>query len=118
MIGIGIDLCDVARIEKAIRDDHFLRRVFTQAEREYIALRGAQSAAGIFAAKEAAVKALGTGFDGFFTDSVEITRDEHGCPVCVFAGRAREIFEKMGARSVLVSITHSQGMAAAVAVIE
>ena len=62
--GLGCDLCAISRMEKIMADGRFLHRYFTEGERAYIAARarGAQTAAGIFAAKEALVKALGTGF--------------------------------------------------------
>ena len=64
-LGIGVDLCAVSRIERAIQKAHFLNRVFTEAERAYLQGRGrgaGESAAAMFAAKEAVAKALGTGF--------------------------------------------------------
>lgn len=117
--GIGLDLCEIARIERAIEKEHFLKRVFTPGERARI--RGASDArrgeiaAGIFAAKEAVAKALGTGFDGFGPDAVEILPDAKGRPACALRGRALEL---AGSGSVHVSITHERGMAAAVAIIE
>jgi len=68
MIGLGIDLCEIARIDNAIqKSDGFLQRYFTAEERSYLEGRGqmvAQSAAAMFAAKEAFLKALGTGLSG------------------------------------------------------
>ena len=64
-LGIGVDLCAVSRMERAIAKEHFLNRVFTEGERAYLQSRGrsvGQSAAAMFAAKEAVAKALGTGF--------------------------------------------------------
>ena len=66
-VGIGVDLCRIDRIEKAIQKDHFNRRVYTEQEIAYFSGKGrqaAQSAAAMYAAKEAVSKALGTGFPG------------------------------------------------------
>ena len=65
ILGVGLDLCDIRRIRRAMENPRFAQRAFTQGERERIAQRGEQTAAGLFAAKEAVAKALGTGFDGF-----------------------------------------------------
>ena len=117
ILGIGIDLCAIERIESAIEREYFLERVFTAAERERIRAasghRRGEIAAGLFAAKEAAAKALGTGFDGFFADAVEILPDEKGRPVCTLYKGA---LERAGDARVWVSITHESGMAAATAI--
>lgn len=119
ILGIGLDLCDIGRMARAIEREHFLKRVFTQGEAERIRaageLRRGEIAAGIFAAKEAVAKALGTGFDGFGPDAVEILPDAHGRPTCTLHKRAREL---AGPARVHVSITHEGGMAAAVAILE
>ena len=64
ILGIGLDIIETARVEKALQNPVFLKKVYTEGEQEYLAKRkgNAQSAAGIFAAKEAVSKALGTGF--------------------------------------------------------
>ena len=63
--GLGCDMIEVERIRQALSRPSFLRRVYTLEERAAIARKGAQTAAGFWAAKEAVSKALGTGFDGF-----------------------------------------------------
>ena len=117
--GIGLDLCDIGRIERAIEKEHFLERVYTPGERERIlAARGARRgeiAAGMFAAKEAVAKALGTGFAGFGPDAVEILPDDQGRPTCALYGRARVL---AGDARVHVTVTHESGFAAATAIIE
>ena len=65
ILGLGMDLIEVPRIAEMIKTDRFLQRIYTPAERAAIAEKGAQTAAGYFAAKEAVAKALGTGFTGF-----------------------------------------------------
>ena len=58
ILGVGLDLCDIRRIRRAMENPRFAQRAFTQGERERIAQRGEQTAAGLFAAKEAVAKAL------------------------------------------------------------
>ena len=125
ILGIGLDLCEIHRIEKAIARAHFLERVFTAAERARILSvsgpRRGEIAAGLFAAKEAVSKALGTGIAGFGPADIEITPDAAGCPRCALHGgaldRARALAGGDSFR-LWVSITHEQGMAAATAVME
>ena len=123
--GIGLDLCEIHRIEKVIARAHFLDRVFTPAERARILSatgpRRGEIAAGLFAAKEAVAKALGTGFTGFFADAIEITPDDAGRPVCALSGGALKRASALTAGApfrVWVSVTHEGGFAAAQAIIE
>lgn len=139
ILGIGTDLCQISRIERAIEKPRFLERVFTPAERARIeaaaGARRGEIAAGTFAAKEAVAKALGTGFDGFFADAVEILPDAAGRPICTLSGgafaRAQALAQSPAndpqARAqaaddapfrVWLSITHDSGLAAATAVLE
>lgn len=118
ILGVGLDLCDIRRIRRAMENPRFAQRAFTQGERERIAQRGEQTAAGLFAAKEAVAKALGTGFDGFFLDKVEVYWDRLGCPHCRLYGGALERLRAMGGGTIRLSITHQGEMAAAVAVVE
>ena len=125
ILGLGIDLCEISRIAGAIGRPRFLERVYTPAERERILAapegRRAEIAAGLFAAKEAAAKALGTGFSGFGPWDVEILPNAAGMPECRLmngaAERARALANGAKVR-LLVSITHEAGMAAATAVAE
>ena len=124
ILGIGIDLCEIARIGAAIGRERFLERVYTERERERVLaaseVRRGEIAAGLFAAKEAVAKALGTGFLGFGLSDIEITPDDLGRPVCALhrgaADRAKAL--SGGAYRLFVSITHEAGMAAATAVLE
>ena len=115
ILGLGTDVCAIERLEKALENPRFLQRWFTAAEREYLAGRRAESAAGLFAAKEAAAKALGSGFSGFGPDSVEILHDAQGRPLCRLRGAAQARLEALGGREILVSISHDNGLALAVA---
>lgn len=117
--GLGIDLMDVSRIEGALNQHpRFMERVYSPAEQRAIMERGAETAAGYFAAKEAVAKALGTGFRGFSMKDISIENDEWGCPAAHLSAGALERFLALGGERVLVSITHVGGQAAAVAVIE
>ena len=119
ILGLGIDLIDIARIEGALnRSPRFLERVYTEAERAEIAKKGAQTAAGFFGAKEAVAKALGTGFRGFAMADISIEPDERGRPTARLSGGALSRMEAMGGRRIHVSVTHAGGFASAVAVLE
>ena len=125
ILGVGIDLCAIERMAKAIERPRFLERVYTPAERARIEAAGevrrGEIAAGLFAAKEAVAKALGTGFSGFFADAVEITPDDLGRPVCALTGGAlKRACALSGGQPfrVWLSVTHEGGFAAVVAVLE
>ncbi len=122
VLGLGIDIVEVARIEKALTPgDALAKRVFTETELAYCMQRKNryQHFAGRFAAKEAALKALGTGWqDGIRWQDVEIVAGEKGKPMLNLYGRAREAFEAAGARRACVTITHATEYAVAAVVIE
>ncbi len=113
--GLGIDLCDISRMEKCLQDDRFLSRFFTQEEAAYIRSRGlasSQSMAGIFAAKEAFLKAVGVGLSLPMKD-IEVRHTPLGQPVYHLNGKALEAAD---GGEVLLSITHEGLMAAAVCI--
>jgi holo-[acyl-carrier protein] synthase len=117
IIGIGIDATDIDRIEAAVAryGDRFLRRVFTDGEIAYANRRRdpAPSLAGRFSAKEAAMKALGTGHSqGVLWRDIEVVR-EGGPPQLRFHGGALRRFERMNASGSVLTITHSQSLALA-----
>ena len=119
VIGIGTDLCAVSLMEKAIAKEHFYTRVFLEGERAYLDGKGktrAQSAAAMFAAKEAVAKALGTGFArGVMPWTIEITH-EGGAPGVHLHGAAQERLTTLGGGRVLLSLSHEGDMAMAFAV--
>jgi len=86
IIGVGTDIVKVARFEEMTTC--FMERVFTLNERAYLYGKSHISAAGLFAAKEAVAKALGTGFRGFWPDMIEITHDVLGKPEVKLHGEA------------------------------
>ena len=115
--GLGMDLCRISRMEKLISDERFLERYFTKDEITYIHARGnnaAQTMAGIFAAKEAFAKALGTGI-AFDLKDAGVYHNTEGMPGYVLSGQAELL--AAGDRFHL-SISHDSGIAAAVCVRE
>lgn len=121
--GIGVDLCEVERMEAAIarHGERLLARLYTPAERRYCESKPnrMERFAGRFAAKEAAMKAIGTGWSrGVGWRDFEVTRVMGGRPVIVFHGAARRIADEMGVTRALVSITHVRSMALAQVLLE
>ena len=119
--GIGTDIIEPARIEKALAGARFAVRVYTDAERARIADAGAfaaQRAAGIFAGKEAAAKALGRGFNGIGLRDVEVLADAAGAPVLRLYGGARARADELGVKRAFISISHIESAAVAFVVLE
>ena len=105
-----------------LRTPRFGERVFTAAERAYCDSRGAVSAqhyAARFAAKEAALKALQTGWRGGISwQDVEVSSRESGAPYLIFTGQVLEVFEKFGATQTHLSMSHTTQHAIAQVVLE
>jgi holo-[acyl-carrier protein] synthase len=123
IVSIGIDIIEVERVRETIeRTPRFAGRVFTDAERAYCESRGAVAAqhyAARFAAKEAALKALQTGWSGGISwQDVEISAKESGAPLITFHGRARELYEASGATRAHLSIAHTSVHAIAEVILE
>ena len=122
VVGIGVDIVEVGRIEKALANSKSIaQRVFTDSEIEYCSSRkrSSQHFAGRFAAKEAAMKALGTGWQkGIRWKDVEVTPDELGKPQLIMHRKAKQLFEESGAQNGLVTITHADKYAVALVVLE
>jgi len=118
ILGIGTDIIKIARFEGMT--PRFMERVFTPDERAYLLGKPTASAAGLFAAKEAVAKALGTGFRGFWPSDVEIWHDELGKPQVRLHGAAEQAAAKQtaGEHRVHVSISHTDTDAIAFAVVE
>ena len=118
--GVGIDLCEISRMEKLIQDERFLIRFFSSEERTYIQAKGkaaAQSMAGIFAAKEALTKALGVGIAADIRE-ISVLHDANGAPYYSLSGDYARMAEERGISAFFLSITHEGDMAAAVCVAE
>ena len=108
-VAVGIDIIEIARIERAYNDfgERFLRRVYTERERERYRGRPNELAAR-FAAKEAVSKALGTGIIGIHWREMEVLPNRRGKPVLVLHGEAAERARTLGLTSFSVSLTHSR----------
>ena len=117
IIGVGLDATEIERVANMIEryGDRFLRRVFTEGEIAYCAAKRdfASSYAARFAAKEAAMKALGTGHSqGVYWTGIEVVR-RHGPPQLRFHGGAHDRFRALGASDAIVTLTHSRDLAIA-----
>jgi holo-[acyl-carrier protein] synthase len=123
IVGVGIDLVEVSRMEKGTRrhGGRFLARLFTPAEVAHCdaLARPFESYAARFAAKEAFLKALGAGSrDGICWHDMEVAREGRGPPELVLTGRAREVATRRGVAGVFLSLSHTEGHATAVVVLE
>jgi holo-[acyl-carrier protein] synthase len=122
VIGVGVDLTEVARIRSAYarHGAHFLAKVFTPAEQALCWAKAdpLPSLAARFAAKEAVSKAFGTGFGAELSlTSVGVLHGPEGEPVVELDDRARALLAKRGASRILVSLTHTDELAQAFAVL-
>jgi holo-[acyl-carrier protein] synthase len=123
IVSIGIDIIEIRRVREVLaRTPRFRERVFTEEERAYCDSRGVnavQHYAARFAAKEAAFKALRTGWrDGLAWHHVEVAADELGAPLLQLSGYARDLFEQMGATHAHISISHTVEHAVAQVIFE
>lgn len=115
-IGIGNDIIEINRIEKAIKKINFITKVFTENEIKLFEIKGnrAEFFAGRFAAKEAVSKALGTGFREFSLTDIEILNDSLGKPYVTFKNSIDSYNKKY---FIDISISHCKEYATAVAII-
>jgi holo-[acyl-carrier protein] synthase len=123
IVSIGIDIVEVYRIRETLeRTPRFASRVFTEKERAYCESKGAaaaQSFAARFAAKEAFLKALKTGWRGKITwQDMEILNDPQGVPSLEIKGEARQLLENLGADKIHLSISHTTDHAVAQVILE
>ena len=116
-VAVGIDTIEIARIRRTLSDfgDRFLRRVYTERERERYGSRVSELAAR-FAAKEATSKALGTGIRGIRWREMEVLANRRGKPVLILHGGAAERAALLGLVNFDVSLTHSRTDAMALVV--
>lgn len=121
IVGIGIDLISVSKIAESVKSETFRRKVFTPAEIEICesVVRSAETYAGKFAAKEAFMKAIGKGVrqEIWFTQ-IEVLNRETGAPYIQVSGEAERALAGIIAERVYVTISHTEGMAVAVVVLE
>ena len=120
MIGVGTDIIEISRIEKATKETtSFMKKVFTPRECAYFETINSriETLAGGFAAKEAVSKALGTGFRKITMQEIEIKRDTLGKPYVVLYGAAEARLEELGGSQIEISISHCKTYAVAFCVI-
>jgi len=124
IVGTGVDIVEVARVQAALQryGKRFAARLFTPAEITYcerFAMKAAERYAARFAAKEAAFKALGVGWhNGIRWLDVEVTHQPNGRPELTLHGKARELGERLGVATVLVSLSHADRYAVAQVILE
>lgn len=111
-ITVGVDTVEISRMGQAMAREHFLARIFSPEEQDYIAKKHtpAQTAAGHFAAKEAFLKAMGTGITSLDLGAIGITHNALGAPIFALTGWAAELSKGC---ALSLSITHAGGIATA-----
>ena len=123
IVGTGIDIAEVPRIAASIErfGNRFLQRIFTEGEIRYCESKAnrVERYAARFAAKEAAMKAIGTGWNhGVAWRDVEVCREPGGRPTLIFHRKAAEFAAKLGATRVALSLTHTAEHAIAQVILE
>jgi holo-[acyl-carrier protein] synthase len=119
--GIGIDHIEVKRIENSIQSETFIQKIFTQNEIEFCNLRKqkAQCYAARFAAKEAFLKALGTGLRGTLRfQDIEVSNNDLGKPEIKLFGEAKKKCKEMSIDKIHVSLSHIKDSAMAIVILE
>lgn len=121
IIGIGCDLAEVSRIKRALGMKGFAARVFTQCEQDYCMARGAQAYASFaarFAAKEAFLKAVGTGLRGGRLTEIEVINDALGRPQLVLYGYFKDYAKGLGTEKIHLTLSHTKELAMAQVILE
>jgi holo-[acyl-carrier protein] synthase len=123
IVGTGVDIADVARIKAAVErfGERFLRRVFTPDELRYATSKAnaAERLAARFAAKEAAMKAIGTGLrHGVTWQDVEVVRQPGGRPGLRLTGKAADFAATLGCKRIHLSLSHTEAQAIAHVILE
>ena len=123
IVGMGVDIAEVPRVQAAIEryGDRFLKRLFTEAEIRYCESKANkyERFAARFAAKEAALKAIGTGWKrGVAWLDVEVVKLPSGKPTLAFRGKAAEFAQRLGVRNASISLTHTEQVAYAQVILE
>lgn len=120
IVGIGNDIIEIERVEKSISKEGFIAKVYTQREIENIVKRGnrAETYAGIFSAKEAISKAIGTGVREFALTDLEILNDDLGKPYVIVSNKLNKIIQRKKENyQIEIAISHSKKYATAMAII-
>jgi holo-[acyl-carrier protein] synthase len=123
ILGTGVDLAEVGRIREAIEryGDRFMRRIYTEGEIAYVERKANrfERYAGRFAAKEAGMKAIGTGWKrGVRWQDFEVSNLPSGRPTLRLHGEAARIAEKLGVKTISLSITHTADLGMAHVILE
>jgi len=123
IVGSGIDIAEVPRIAESIKrfGERFIRRVFTEGEIRYCDTKAnrIERYAARFAAKEAAMKAIGTGWNhGVAWRDVEVCRMPGGRPTITFHGKAAEFAAQLGTKHIALSLSHTEQFAIAQVILE
>ena len=122
VVGVGIDQIEVSRIRDSLEKhgDHFLKKIFSAVEQDYCKdkVDPAPCLAARFAAKEAAAKAMGTGFGPEFGWlDCEISNGEAGEPVLSFSEKGQSLLKSKGGSRALISLTHLEAVASAIVIL-
>jgi holo-[acyl-carrier protein] synthase len=123
IVGTGIDIAEVPRIREAIarHGQRFLNRIFTEGEIQYCESKAnrVERYAARFAAKEAGMKAIGTGWNhGVRWRDIEVARKPGGRPTLLLHGKAAEFAARLGATNIALSLTHTAEQAMAQVILE
>lgn len=121
IVGIGCDIIEIERIARAIKSESFIRRVFTAEEAAYCQRRGQQAAASFaarFAAKEAVLKALGTGLREGSLQEIAVANDALGKPLVQLSGHFAALSRQLGVKNIQISLSHSRDFAVAYVIME
>lgn len=121
IVGVGCDIIEIERIARAIKSESFIRRVFTAEEAAYCQRRGQQAAASFaarFAAKEAVLKALGTGLREGSLQEIVVDNDGLGKPLVQLSGHFAMLAKQLGVKNIQISLSHSRELATAYVIME
>lgn len=121
IVGVGCDIIEIERIARAIKSESFIRRVFTAEEAAYCQRRGQQAAASFaarFAAKEAVLKALGTGLREGSLQEIAVDNDGLGKPLVQLSGHFAMLAKHLGVKNIQISLSHSRELATAYVIME
>lgn len=121
IVGVGCDIIEIERIARAIKSESFIRRVFTAEEAAYCQRRGQQAAASFsarFAAKEAVLKALGTGLREGSLQEIAVDNDGLGKPLVQLSGHFAMLAKQLGVKNIQISLSHSREFAVAYVIME